>query len=59
MIMKTTILIMLLSNFTQEPQDFKFSENIEYCQNVYITWENPLNEKCDFREVKRSLSINL
>ena len=35
-----------------------FPENIEYCQNVYMTWENPLDQECDFDQVKRSLSIN-
>lgn len=51
--------ILFLSSFDiQEDQKVSFSENIEYCQNVYITWENPLNEKCDFEEVEKSLFIN-
>lgn len=35
-----------------------FSENIEYCQFVFMSWRNPLNEVCDFEEVKRSLFVN-
>jgi len=35
-----------------------FSENIEYCQYVFMSWRNPLNEVCDFEEVKRSLFVN-
>lgn len=35
-----------------------FPENIEYCQNVYMTWNNPLNQVCDFEQTKRSLNIN-
>jgi len=35
-----------------------FSENIEYCQFVFMSWRNPLNEICDFEEVKRSLFVN-
>ena len=49
------ILMTLLQ--TEEVQT-EFSENIEYCQYVYMSWKNPLNEKCDFAEVKKSLFIN-
>ena len=51
--------IIVLFLFTSPVEEkIVFSENIEYCQNVYITWENPLNEKCDFEEVEKSLFIN-
>ena len=56
------LIIILLFTSQVEEKSFSeniFSENIEYCQNVYITWKNPLNEKCDFEEVKKSLFINL
>ena len=49
------ILFMASLQFEAKPT---FSENIEYCQNVYISWNNPLNEKCDLEEVRKSLFIN-
>ena len=52
------LLILLFLPIEIQTQTESFPENIEYCQNVYWSWENPLNENCDFDQVERSLSIN-
>ena len=44
--------------YNQDIQEEVFPENIEYCQFVYFTDQNPLKQKCDFEQVKRSLKIN-
>lgn len=40
--------------FADEP----YSENIEYCQYVYMSWQNPLNENCNMEEIENTLHIN-
>ena len=50
------IIIFLLPH--NEVKQEQYPESIEYCQNVYWSWNNPLNEKCDMEQVERSLQFN-
>lgn len=56
--MGKTFLLLCLTlswSYNSDIQETDFAENIEYCQYVYMSGKNPLNETCDFEQVKKSL----
>lgn len=52
------IILLLWTQIEVETPKEIFPENIEYCQYVYFSWQNPLNEICNFDQVERSLKID-